>query len=115
MGRCGLCHQLLRADVVKSNFQQCIAAHFHDRQHHTLTKGSVGDHITLVQFQVGSLGIGRRRGNSGFRLGTGGNTVVIVGGIGRIGISVAAGIAERRLLCPAEAALANNAILGNFF
>jgi len=54
VGRGCFGHQLLGADVIKGNFQQGIAAHLHNGQHHTPAKCRMHDHIALVQFQISS-------------------------------------------------------------
>ena len=70
MSRGGLCHQLFGSDIVKGNFQQRIAAHFHDRQYHTPAESSMLDHITLVHFQISgsSLRRGKHRSFTAFDL-----------------------------------------------
>ena len=56
MGRSRLGHQLLSANLVKSDLQQGIAAHFQHRQHQSPAECRVLHHIPLIQLQGGALG-----------------------------------------------------------
>ena len=119
MSGSGLGHQLLGADVIKGNFQQRVAAHFHDGDHHTLAKSGMGNHIALIKIQGHGLGRGSQFG--GFaaldmfltgQLLCGGLVLTVAAAVGAIGRTVST--IGRSFRLGLDATLMNDTILGNF-